>query len=94
MLLKLESPFLHFTSVNTNQPVLNMLERRRVQWLGCWVCARLAQVQNPVLTSGVDLFPAVSDANLPRFVNSPTGFLPVRILNHVSVKFELFLSGY
>ena len=72
-----------------------MLERRRVQWLGRWVSARLAQVQNPVLTSGVDLFSAVSDANLPRFVNRPTGcFLPVRILNHVSVKFELFLSGY
>ena len=90
-----ESPFLQFTLVNTNQPLLNMLERRCVQWLARWVCMWLAQVQNPVLTSGVDFFPVVSDSTLPHFVNSPTGcILPVRILNHVSVKFELFLSGY
>ena len=71
-----ESPFLQFT-------LLNMLERRCVHWLGRWVCMRLA---NPVLTSGVDLFPVVSDSTLPHFVNSLTGcLLPVRILNHVSV---------
>ena len=90
-----ESPFLHFTSVNTNQPLLNMLERRCVHWLGRRGGMWLAQVQNPVLTSRVDFFPVVSDSTLPCFVNSPTGcLLPVRILDHVSVKFELFLSGY
>ena len=52
---------------------------------------QLPQVQNPVLTSGVDLFPVVADSTLRRFVNNPTGcLLPVRILNHVSVKFEVF----
>ena len=71
-----ESPFLEFT-------LLNVLERRCVHWLGRWVCMRLA---NPVLTSGVDLFPVFSDSTLPRFVKSLTGcLLPVRILNHVSV---------
>ena len=31
---------------------------------------RLPLVQNPVLTSGVDIFPVVWDSTLPRFVNS------------------------
>ena len=44
------------------------------------------RLANPVLTSGLDLFPVVSDSTLPRFVKSLTGcLLPVRILNHVSV---------
>ena len=45
----------------------------------------------PVLTSGQDLFPVVPDSTLPRFVNC---LLLVGVLNHVSVKFKMFLSDY
>ena len=42
---------------------------------------------NPVLTSGLDLFPVVPDSTLPRFVNSQlAASLPVGVLNHISVK--------
>ena len=54
---------------------------------------------NPVLTSGLDLFPVVPDSTPPRFVNSqlvppypPPPSPPVGVLNNVSVKFELLLS--
>ena len=51
---------------------------------------------NPILSSGLDLFLIVQDSTLLCFVNRQLvtscqlGFL----INHVSVKFELFLSNY
>ena len=61
---------------------------------GVSVLHAVALGSNPVLTSGQDLFPVVTDSTLPRFV--PTGcLLRVWVLNHVSVKFKLlFLSDY
>ena len=38
---------------------------------------------NPVLTSGLDLFPVVPDSTLPHFVNSR---LVASCLNHVSFR--------
>ena len=50
---------------------------------------------NPILTSGLDLFLIVPNSTLPRFVNSQlVASSPIGGLNHVSVKFELFLSDY
>ena len=51
-----ESPFPKLSSVNTNQSLLNMLQRRRgsVRALGL---------------HGLDLFSLVPDSTLPRFVN-------------------------
>ena len=46
---------------------------------------------NSILTSGQDLFPVVPYSTLPRFVNSQL-VVPAGVLNHVSVKFKLFLS--
>ena len=42
----------------------------------------VAPGSNPVLTSGLDLFPVVPDSILPRFVNSqlPCCLLPVGVL--------------
>ena len=57
----------------------------------------VAPGSNPVLTSGQDLFPVVPDSTLPRFVNSnliTSCQLAHGVLNHVSVKFKLFLSYY
>ena len=59
---------------------------------------RLPQVQNPVLTSGVDLFPVISDSNLPRFVNSQLvvscqlGFLIMFLLS-LNCFFQVIKSG-
>ena len=48
---------------------------------------------NPGLASCMDLFPVVADSTPPRFVNSQlVASCPLGFLNHVSVKFELFLS--
>ena len=50
---------------------------------------------NPILTFGQDLFPVVPDSALPRFVNSQlVASCQLGVLNHVSVKFKLFLSDY
>ena len=47
---------------------------------------------NPVLTSGLDLFPVVPDSTLPRLVNSQlVASCQFGVLN-ISVKFELLLS--
>ena len=55
----------------------------------------VAPGSNPVVTSGLDLFAVVPDSTLPRFVkNQLVALLPVGVLNHVSVKFDLFLSDY
>ena len=43
---------------------------------------RLPWGSNPVLASGLDLFPVVTDSTLPRFVSGC--LLPLRGLNHVS----------
>ena len=44
-----ESPFLKLSSVNTNQPLLNMLQRRRGSFralgLHVWICFLLSQIQ-------------------------------------------------
>ena len=53
----------------------------------------VAPCSNPVVTSGQDLFPVVPGSTLPRFVNTGRR-QPVGVLNHVSVKFKLFLSDY
>ena len=51
---------------------------------------------NPVLTSGQDLFrwnQILDEYNSSTLCKQPTGcLLPARVLNHVSVKFQLFLS--
>ena len=48
---------------------------------------------NPVLTSGLDLFPVVPGSTPPRFVNSQlVASRQLGVLNNVSVKFELLLS--
>ena len=51
---------------------------------------------NPILTSGLDLFPVVPDSTQSTTLCKwPTGYLlPVGVLNNVSVKFERFLSDY
>ena len=54
----------------------------------------VVSVLNPVITSGQDLFPVVPDSILPRFVNSQLVASCQRVVNHVSVKFKLFLSDY
>ena len=46
---------------------------------------------NPVLTSGLDLFPVVPDSTLPRFVNSQLGFL--MFLLSLNCYFHLVNSG-
>ena len=47
---------------------------------------------NPVLTSGLDLFPVVPDSTLPRFVNSQlVSSCQLGVLNNASVKFDLCL---
>ena len=62
-----------------------------VQWLGRWVCMRLLRGSNPVLTSGLDLFPVVPDSTLPRFVNSQ--LVASRLLGF-SIMFLLILYCY
>ena len=55
----------------------------------------VAPGSNPVLTSGQGLFPIVPDSTLPCFVNSQlVASCQLGVLNHVSVKFKLFLSDY
>ena len=55
----------------------------------------VAPGSNPILTSGLDLFPIVPDSTPPRFVNSKlVASCQLGVLNYVSVKFELFLSDY
>ena len=44
---------------------------------------------NPILTSGQDLFPVVADSTFLGIVNNQ-----LVVLNCVSVKCKLFLSGY
>ena len=48
---------------------------------------------NPILTSGLDLFPVVPDSTLSPFVNSQlVASCQLAVLNNVSLKFELLLS--
>ena len=70
------------------------LGRRRGPVVGVLGLHAVASVLNPVITSGQDLFPVVPDSTLPRFVNSQLVASCQRVLNHVSVKFKLFLSDY
>ena len=53
----------------------------------------LAPGSNPVLTSGLDLFPGFSSTTLCKYQLVASCQL-VGVLNHISVKFELFLSDY
>ena len=54
---------------------------------------------NPVLTSGLDLFPVVPDSTLPRFVNSQLvascqlGFLIIMFLLTLNCFFYIVKSG-
>ena len=54
---------------------------------------------NPVLTSGLDLFPVVPDSTLPRFVKSQLvascqlGFLIMFLLRTVPTNSKVFLRG-
>ena len=56
----------------------------------------VAPGSNPVLASGLDLFPVVPDSILSRFINNSqlVASCSDGVLKHVSVKFELFLSDY
>ena len=49
----------------------------------------VAPGSNPILTSGLDLFPVVPDSTLPCFVNSQlvASCLSVGVFNHVSVSY-------
>ena len=53
-----------------NDYMTSLVEAVVVQWLGGLGLHAVALGSNPILTSGLDLFPVVPDSTLPCFVNS------------------------